>query len=649
MVHVLTGLCADRMTVFVWDNADDMDRDTLEILQRLRDAIGNLPFVGILEYRTLKENDWVEDAVVTRLRIEPFLENESNRFALSCIGAEHAPNGLLAKLYQATEGNPLVLESFIKALNTKKRFTIAAGKATLEDTAILDDKVSLNDLLRQQIETLPPDEKQILEAAAVIGHRFNTKVLARMVDAEFLTLKSAVIRLKKNHFLFRVSVSEFAFATKALWEVVREGITETDRRQYHLKLSEAFLKLFETRVEYIAARLAMHYEVGGDPVRAIEHYTRAGKKAAEGHAHRAAFHFYVRAQELLRALPGTDADSLVAVCQPIGELAIKSNAYALGLKKIQLAEWVSEEVTDKPILVRVLLLTSELHAHCEHNTEVDWYLDWAMDLSRELSDDDLSFEVCESAGHVYYLLGDMKKAAPMFRKAIEIASDRLDRDRRISCMAKLSKVEASAGELAQAMQTLASAEKLIEESTDLLTRCEIEESRGRAFFMAGNTEKAISSQLKLLEIAKEYGLKEYIANTAYLTGALYLDIGDNAKAFAYLNMSKDLATSIGLKNLVNIDNLLLSYIDVIELGGGDQIEDLEKSLLDALERDAVWEQLHLLYYLSKIYMDKGMKKLAREHLIQLIKLGGTLHNRLYYNKAEKLLKEIDALESIPPR
>jgi tetratricopeptide (TPR) repeat protein len=396
----------------------------------------------------------------------------------------------------------------------------------------------------------------------------------------------------------------------------------------------------------MAARLATHYDLGGNPVCAIEQYTLAGKKAAEGHAHRAALMFYIRALELLRGLPETVPDSIVAVCLPIGELAIKSNAYELGLKKVQVAEWVAEGVTDKANLVRVLLLISELHAHCEHNVEVDWYMEWAIDLSRELNDDDLSFEVLDSSGHIYFLLGHIKQAEPKFRMAIESASEHTDRDRLISCMAKLSKVEASAGELEAAMKTLAAAENLLEEGSDLLTVCEIEQSRGRAFFMAGNTEKAITSQLKLLEIAKEYNLKEYIANTAYLLGELYLERGKNAKAFAYLNLSRDTAADLGLKNLVNISNLLINYIDAVEIGGGSQIEELERCLLDALEREAVWEQLHLLYYLSKIYIEKGFKGLAREHLARLIELGGKLNNRLYYTKAEELLKEIDALESI---
>ena len=649
MVHVLSGLCADRMTVFVWDNADDLDKDTLAVITKLSASFEGLPFVAILIYRSIDPDEWLEDSVVQRLSLSSFLENDANRFVLSCIGAERAPNALLSKVYSATDGNPLLTETYLADPSVKGCFSIRLGKATLTEGASLPIEVSLIDLLKKQISSLSSAERAILEAAAVIGHRFNTKVLGRMVDTNFVELKSAVIRLKKKHLLFRVSVSEFCFSSKALFETVRSGIRVDVRRGHHLKLSEAMLGLFENRVEYMDARLAIHFEMGGDPIRAIEHFTRAGKKAAEGHAHRAALNFYIRAQELLRNLPGPDPDGLVAICVPIGELAIKANAYELGLKKIQLAEWVSEQVTDKQTLVRVLLLTSELHAHCEHNVEVDWYMEWAMDLSQNLHDNELSFEVLESAGHVYFLLGDMKKAAPMFRQAIELASEQTDRDRLISCMAKLSKVEASAGELEQAMKTLSSAEQLIEETSDLLTLCEIEQSRGRAFFMAGNTEKAIDSQLKLLEIAKEYGLKEYIADTAYLTGQLYLESGENAKAFAYLNMSKDTAMGIGLKNLINIDNLLLNYIDAIEIGGGNQIEDLEKALLDALERDAVWEQLHLLYYLSKIYIEKGLKKLAREHLVQLIKLGATLNNRLYYTKAEELLKEIDALESIIPR
>ena len=648
MLHMMTGLCRDRMTVFVWDNADDIDADSVAVIRNLTRKLAELPFVGILIFRQPLKEAWKEARrVVQRMRIDPLIENDANRFALACMGAERAPNTLLSTLYQTTHGNTLLLENLILALKDDKKIEVRDGKAVLVEGAEIPPMV-LETLLERQVSGLPDDERLILEAASVVGSRFNTKVLGRMVDADFAEVKSSVMRLRKKGLLTRVSVAEYAFATKKLWDVVSDGLSESNRCALHHATAEALLSIFESRVEYLSARLAVHYELGDEPIQAIEQYSRAGKKAAEGHAHRAALHFYIRALDLLRALPETDPDSVVSVCLPVGELAIKSNAYELGLETIQVAEWVSEKVTDRANLVRVLLLTSELHAHCEHTVEVDWYMEWAMDISRELDDDELTFDVLESAGHVYYLLGDIKKAAPRFREAIERASAQTDRDRLIACMAKLARVEASAGELEQAMKTLAAAENLLEESSDLLTVCEIEQSRGRAYFMAGNTDRAISSQLKLLDIAKEYGLKEYIADTAYLAGELYLESGDHPKAFAYLNMSKETAEAIGLKNLINIDNLLLSYIDAVEIGGGSQIEELEKSLLDALARDAVWEQLHLLYYLSKIYIEKGLRKLAREHLEQLIKLGSTLHNRLYYTKAEELLKEIDALESIAP-
>ncbi len=327
---------------------------------------------------------------------------------------------------------------------------------------------------------------------------------------------------------------------------------------------------------------------------------------------------------------------------------MRANAYELGLEKIQAAEWIAEEVSDKETLIRILLLTSELHAHCEHIVEVDWYMEWAMDLAGRLGDKTLSFDVLEAAGHVYFLVGDMKQAAPRYRDAIALArkDDNIDKDQLITCMAQLAKVEAAAGELEKAVKTLSEAESLLTDDSDLLARCEIEQSRGRAFFMAGNFDKAVESQLRLLEISKEYGLKDHLADTTHLLGTLHLETGDMAKAFAYLTMSKETADEIGMKHLRSINTLLLGYIDAVELSGNDHLADLERSLTDALERDAVWEQLHLLYYLSKIYMEKGLHDEAKEHLQQLVKLGGKVHNRLYHAKAEELLKEIHVLEKL---
>ena len=647
--HLAAGLSKERPTVFVFDNADDIDTDSFEILRRLTEILDTLPLILCLIYRNAPEAILSCKAVRT-IEVIPLSKANTAQAAAAAMDAEQIDPALSDHIFKVTRGNPSFVEAYARSMVQNRTAGVQDKKAVL--TAEVDVAKAprrVEEALAETIAALSEEERTMLECAAMLGRTFNVKLQKPMLGRDVKMLRSLLSSLKKKRLIYRSSADEFTFASALFRDAVAAAISKEALPGLHRKVVRAMEKVFEGRMEDVAAEAAMHCEAAGDIVAAVEYCTVAGKKAAELNADRTALDFYIKALELLQSLPEPPPEGILAVCLPIGRLAVRANAYELGLEKIQAAEWIAEEVTDKETLIRILLLTSELHAHCEHIVEVDWYMEWAMDLAGRLDDRGLSFDVLEAAGHVYFLIGDMKQAAPRFREAIELARNdaETDKDQLITCMAQLAKVEAAAGELEQAVITLAEAETLLSDDSDLLARCEIEQSKGRAFFMAGNFDKSLNSQLHLLEIAKEYGLNDHVADATHMLGTLHLEAGDLAKAFAYLTMSKETAEEIGMKHLGSINSLLLRYIDVVELSeDADQVDDLEKLLLEALERDAVWEQLHLLYYLSRIYLEKGQRSLAKEHLEQLVKLGGKVNNRLYHNKAEELLKEIRVFEKL---
>jgi serine/threonine protein kinase/tetratricopeptide (TPR) repeat protein len=649
MVHLTVGLSKERPTVLVFDNADDMDGDSWEVIRRVAETLHCLPVLFCLIYRGSMPDAPHIDKGLRRLELIPLSKADADQLAAASMNAERIETSFSNFMYKVTKGNPLFVEAYARSL-------VQAGKVIVKDkTAESIDEMDIavapkhpEEALSRFVDALSGEERRMLECASMIGRTFSLKLQRHLIGQDARKFRPVLSSLSQKRLIYRSSANEYTFSSALLSDVLLQCLPDPVARDMHLKMVRIIERVFPKQLDDRAAEAALHCELAGEIVSAIEYYTRAGKKATELNADRTALEFYIKSLELLQALPNADPDSILTVCLPIGRLAVRANAFELGLEKIQAAEWVAEDATDKETLVRVLLLNSELHAHCEHTVEVDWYMEWALDLASRLGDHTLSFDVLEAAGHVYFLMGNMKQAGPRFKDAIELAQKDagVDKNQLITCMAQLAKVEAASGELEQAVKTLAEAESLLDDDSDLLARCEIEQSRGRAFFMAGNFDKSLESQLRLLDIAKEYGLKDYLADTCHLLGELYLENGEMAKAFAYLTMSKDTADEIGMKHLKSLNHLLLQYIDAVELQGANQVGDLEKLLLDALERDAVWEQLHLLYYLSKIYMEKGQHAMAKEHLQQLIKLGAKVNNRLYHNKAEELLKEIRVFEKL---
>ncbi len=643
LMHAVTSLASDRMVVLVWENAEHLDLESKWVLEKMGEAIEELPVLIVLTSReTLAGMPCSHD-----LALKALAAKDVERLFLSRIGAANAPEALLDHVNASTRGNPLHVEELTIKLLEQPNITITDGEVRVDpkDIEALEPE-TLEQITEYRVKCFSSEKLRILRTAAVLGYSFNTQLLGAVLRQAAPTFKQTLLALNDENVLTRVLANEFAFSTGFIRDVIYEGTPSKERGRLHRAIVNAIDSVFEGKTERFTGRVGIHFQETGNLEKAIARFIDAGKLAAAQHADRVALALYIRALGLLQELPDRDPNRMISVCLPIGDLALRSNQYTLGLDKIQVAEWISDDVTDKATLAKSLVRIAELNARLEHNVEVDWYVEWAVDLTREIEDKELGYEVKTSAGQVYYLLGDVKRAVPFYREAIELIRDTTDKDRLVSCIAQLSIVEAGAGELEQAMETLAEADALIDDTLNPATRCKVEHSRGSAYASAGNLNRAIQAQLRSLEIAKEYGLKKHVAETSHNAGKLYLDLGDHARAFTHLTTSREAAEELGLGGIVKLNRLLLDYIDAVEMGNDEGVQALEKLLLDALEREAAWEQLHLLFYLSKIYVERGQNAMAREHLTQLLDLGARLHNHLYHAKAEHMLKEIHTLDSI---
>lgn len=633
-VQTVSSLAADRMLVLIWEHAEYMDAESRGILADLAPHLTKLPILVILTHQSDDIPAWQADSRHRKLDIGPLSRSDATRLAVSRLDNAKLSPKVKNEIIKISGGNPLYLEEYVWALKTQ----------------IDVDQLpkTLNALLAYRISKLEASQKHLLERASVLGHRFNLKILGHLLSTDPPTLRPTLMELREAGLVTRVSANELTFATGVMRDTVYNGMEKSERAGIHRSVAKTLDALYRDRQSVVAARAARHLKESGDWEQAAVKMSLAGKNAKEHLSAPAALSLYSDALDILRNHPGGNPERTLAICVEVGQLSLDTNDYAKGLEKIRMVDTLSDKITDKSLLLEALLSIAMLNAHCEKRSQVKRVIDRAMKISNALDDPEMGYRVRTTAGHAYFLLGDVKRAAPYYEEALEFAPKETRRERRISCLAQLSKVEASAGELERAMQTLSEAERLADKNSPPEMRCKIEQSRGRAYFIAGNSEKAIECHKAALKIAKEHGLKPIIARSAYLIGELYLETSANAKAFTYLMTSKSAAEETGLGSLVKTIDLLLSYIDAVKYGTDDGVQKLEHALTNAQIREALWEQLHLFFYLSRIYIEKGRHEKARDYLSRLIELGGTVNNRLYHKKAEVLLREIDALSGIVP-
>jgi tetratricopeptide (TPR) repeat protein len=645
LVRAASSLCSDKMTVFFWDDISYVDGESFEIIRYLSESLRRMPLLMILASRTGADFNLTESPVCHRIGLNPLSESDSKRLALSRIHTRRAPEDLLIDIALKSGGNPLYIEEYVKALIAGGIVKVRSGEATYRtDGGSVDFPKTLRGLVGARIKRLPLEQRALLQQASVLGHRFNAEIFASVTGVDVGELRTVLLGLKEVGLLSRISATDFSFASDLVRDVVYDGIILSDRRDIHAAVAHALEEKFADRLDDFVEKLAVHYREGGDRNKAVEYLVRAGEKVAASFSHHAALDYYIKALELLQNVPRPDLDKVLACYLPIGELCIKTNQLDLGIKKMRLAEELAEDIDDKSRLIKIMRINAELQARSEHYLESQQYFKRAIELADESTDEELRCEVRITAGQVYIWMGDMKKAAPYYREALTLSSASSNPDLLIMSSAQLAKAEAMSDEPEKGLETLKNAERMVDHTTHPATRCDFELSYSYVYYMMRDMEQALHYNLRALEIAKEYDIRDQIARNAHNIGDVYLGLGDYRKAFTYLRMSDEMAEEIGHELLGNLNNIFLAFIDALKFESNEGLTKLEKALARAMERNTVWEQVQVHYFLGRIHFERNQYDVARSHLEQTIRIGRAADNRVYDAPATDLLTQIKEIE-----
>jgi len=646
LVRAVSSLAADQMTVVFWDDLHYVDKESLEILHYLSRSMSHVPLLLAFAYRPGFDHGWTDNAIFSEIELGPLSETDSKRLALSRLGTKKAPDDLLMDVALKSDGNPLYIEEYVKAQLANGVVKIHKGQVSYDPaSALVDLPKTLRGLVGARIKRLPAEQKGLLQRAAVMGQRFNVNLLARVTAITPSELKPILLGLKDVGLLNRISATEFAFASDLVRDVVYQGIVFADRREIHAAVAAAIEEMFADRLDEFVERLAVHYREGGDRGKAVDYLIRAGEKVAADYSHRVALDYYLKALDLLHNVPHPDLERILSVYIPVGRLAVTANLISMGIEKMRLAEELADELGDKRSLVEIMRINAELQVRADHFAESQQYFQHAIELADDMGDDKLRCEVRATAGEIYLMVGDMKKGAPFYREAIDLCKITGDKDLQVMCTSQLAKAQANSGDPAAALREISAAESLLDADLSPETRCVFERSRAQVYYMRRDMEKSAAFSQRALEIAKEYDLKEQIAANAHNIGDDYVALGDYRKAFSYLRMSQEVAEEIGYEIVVNLNRIFLAFIDALKFGSNEGLAQLEEALAQANERNTVWEQVQVHYFLGRIHFERKSYDQATSHLEQAIRIGRAADNKIYDAQAVDLLEQIKEVES----
>ena len=210
-------------------------------------------------------------------------------------------------LIARTGGNPFFLEESVRTLVETGMLVGAPGAYRLaQPLASLQMPATVQAVLAARIDRLPPEEKHVLQTAAVIGNEIPFPLLQAIAELPEAALHRGLAHLQAAEFLYETRLfpeREFTFKHALTHEVAYNGLLQERRWELHARIVEALEGLYADRLDEQVERLAHHAFRGEVWDKAYTYNRQAGAKATEQSAYRAVVVSYEQALEVLGHLP----------------------------------------------------------------------------------------------------------------------------------------------------------------------------------------------------------------------------------------------------------------------------------------------------------------------------------------------------------
>jgi tetratricopeptide (TPR) repeat protein len=285
-----------------------LDPASDEMLEHLVEAFAESKGLLLVNFRPEYRARWMLQSHYQQLSLLPLSEDALGEVLADLLGSDPSVARLPAAIHTRTGGNPFYIEEFVQSLVENGHLRGTRGNYQLAtDFESLPMPQSVKALLASRIDRLLEREKQVLQAASVIGKTFPESILLRVVDLPEADMADALRRLQDGEFLFETALypeREFSFKHPLTQEVAEASQLESRRAEAHAAVGQAYEMLFPEHLDERAAVLAHHWEAAGQPRRAAGWNARAADHIRTKNYQGAADHW----RKVDALLPDVDLD-----------------------------------------------------------------------------------------------------------------------------------------------------------------------------------------------------------------------------------------------------------------------------------------------------------------------------------------------------
>jgi class 3 adenylate cyclase/tetratricopeptide (TPR) repeat protein len=305
--HLLLRESQVQPLLLVFENLHWIDAETQALLDSLVESLPTAQVLLLVNYRPEYQHGWGQKTYYTQLRLDPLPPASVETLLESLLGDEASLASLNARLIELTQGNPFFLEESVRTLVETQVLAGEPGAYRLAKAlASIQVPATVQAVLAARIDRLPPEEKSLLQTAAVIGPEVPSALLQAVAEGPAGSLRLGLTHLQAAEFLYETRLFpeiEYTFKHALTQQVAYETLLQERRRTLHARIVVALEGLAGERMAERVERLAHHALRGEVWDKALAYGRQAGEKALARSAYREATGSFEQALGALSHLP----------------------------------------------------------------------------------------------------------------------------------------------------------------------------------------------------------------------------------------------------------------------------------------------------------------------------------------------------------
>jgi class 3 adenylate cyclase/tetratricopeptide (TPR) repeat protein len=551
--------------ILTFEDLQWIDSETQTVLDSLVESLPTLRVLLLVNYRQEYQHSWANKTCYRQSRIDPLSRDSAESLLEALLGNDSGLEQPKRLLLELTEGNPLFLEESVRSLVENRVFAGERRAYRLaKDITSIQVAPTVQVVLAARIDSLPPDAKRLLQAAAVIGKDVPFVLVQAIVDTGAEALRRSFAQLQAAEFLYETRLFpevEYTFKHALTQEVAYRSLLDAQRRTIHGRIVAAIEQLYADRLDEQVERLAHHAFYSEIWQTAVRYLRQAGAKAAARSALQEAVSYFERALVSLEHLPRTPENAEQAIDT---RFALKFALTPLGefertFDLLRETEALAEALDDQSRLGRVAAYMSDYFRLLGEHDRAAEAGHRALRIAEALGDPALEVPTNTYLGLVTYAQGAYRRAGELFSKNVEYLCGERSRDRlgmpqlpSVHSRAWLGCCLAELGDFAEAVAVTEAGAKIAESVHQPVSLAAADFGLGTVFWRMGDARRAIPALEHGLEICRHWALELWFPVMAAALGSAYALSGRVRDALPHLEQAVERSTAMKRMGLHSI-------------------------------------------------------------------------------------------------